>query len=294
MTAAVEVVAVFGPTASGKTEVAETVATRLGTEVVSADAMQVYRGLPLLTNQPERPTRLVAFRSLEEEMSVGAYAALAHAEIDALVARTGKAVVAGGTGLYLRAALAELDVPPPAPLGVRARVEAEVAADSHAAHARLAVADPASARAVHPNDRRRLVRALELVETGRSLVRDNDRLWEAEVRRPTLIVGLVVTPDVLLSRIRRRAEEMFERGVVAEVEQALAGPISATAAKTLGLREIAELGPEEACERIVIRTRRYAAYQRKWMRRIPGLVPLDANRPPDEIADEVVRLAGSG
>ena len=294
MTAAVQVVAIFGPTASGKTEVAETVATHLGTEVVSADAMQVYRGLPLLTNQPEKPTRLVAFRALEEEMSVGAYAALAHAEIDALVAATGKAVVAGGTGLYLRAALAELDVPPPAPPAVRARVEREVAADAHAAHARLATADPTSARAVHPNDRRRLVRALELVEAGRSLVRDDDRLWDAEVRRPTLLVGLVIPPDVLLSRIRRRTGEMFERGVVAEVEQALAGPISATAAKTLGLREIAELDPEDARERIVIRTRRYAAYQRKWMRRIPGLVPLDATRPADEIADEIVQLVGSG
>ena len=294
MTTAVEVVAIFGPTASGKTEVAEAVATRLGTEVVSADAMQVYRGLPLLTNQPERPTRLVAFRSLEEEMSVGVYAALAHAEIDALVARTGRAVVAGGTGLYLRAALGDLDVPPPAPPEVRARVEREVATDAHAAHARLAIADPSSAHAVHPNDRRRLVRALELVEAGRSLVRDDDRLWDAETRRPTLVVGLAIPPDVLLSRIRRRAEKMFARGVVAEVEQALAGRVSATAAKTLGLREIAELDPGEARERIVIRTRRYAAYQRKWMRRIPGLVPLDATRPPDEIANEIVELLGAG
>ena len=113
----VEVIAIFGPTASGKSAVAEAVADELGTEVVSADAMQVYRGLPILTNQPSRPTRLVAIRSLAEEMSVGAYASLAHATIDELVATTGSVVVAGGTGLYLRAALGDLDVPPPVARG---------------------------------------------------------------------------------------------------------------------------------------------------------------------------------
>ena len=107
-----EVVAVFGPTASGKSAVAEAVAERLGTAVVSADAMQVYRGLPILTNQPSTPTRLVGIRALGEEMSVGAFAELAHGEIDALVRDRGAAVVCGGTGLYLRAALADLDVPP--------------------------------------------------------------------------------------------------------------------------------------------------------------------------------------
>ena len=104
-------IAIFGPTASGKSVVAGAVADELGTEVVSADAMQVYRGLPILTNQPRRPTRLVAIRSLAEEMSVGAYASLAHEAIDELVATAGSVVVAGGTGLYLRAALGELDRP---------------------------------------------------------------------------------------------------------------------------------------------------------------------------------------
>ena len=121
-----EVVAVFGPTASGKSAVAEAVAERLGTEVVSADAMQVYRGLPILTNQPSTPTRLVGIRALDEEMSVGAFAELAHREIDALVHDRGAAVVCGGTGLYLRAALADLDVPPAVHPETRARVAREV------------------------------------------------------------------------------------------------------------------------------------------------------------------------
>lgn len=285
-----EVVAVFGPTASGKSAVAEAVAGRLGTEVVSADAMQVYRGLPILTNQPPTPTRLVGIRALDEEMSVGAFGELAHGEIDALVDDRGAAVVCGGTGLYLRAALAELDIPPAVHPETRARVAREVDHDRHAAHLRLGHLDPAAAAAVHPHDRKRLVRALELAEEGASLVANQDRLWAGATRRPTVIVGLEVAPDVLERRIRERTETMFERGVVNEVRAALSGPVSRTAEKTLGLTEIAELGPD-ALEPIVARTRRYAAYQRKWMRRIPDLVLLDGTRAPGELADDIVELA---
>ena len=285
-----EVVAVFGPTASGKSAVAEAVAGRLGTEVVSADAMQVYRGLPILTNQPSTPTRLVGIRALDEEMSVGAFGELAHGEIDALVDDRGAAVVCGGTGLYLRAALAELDIPPSVHPETRARVAREVNHDRHAAHRRLGHLDPAAAAAVHPHDRKRLVRALELAEEGASLVANQDRLWAGATRRSTVIVGLEVAPDVLERRIRERTETMFERGVVDEVRAALSGPVSRTAEKTLGLTEIAELGPD-ALEPIVARTRRYAAYQRKWMRRIPDLVLLDGTRAPGELADDIVELA---
>jgi tRNA dimethylallyltransferase len=126
----VAVIAVFGPTASGKTAVAETIADRLGTDVVSCDALQVYRGLPILTNQPARPTALVAIRELSEAMSVGAYATLAHVAIDERVAMSGSAVVSGGTGLYLRAALADMAVPPPPGAGVRERILAEIDTDS--------------------------------------------------------------------------------------------------------------------------------------------------------------------
>jgi tRNA dimethylallyltransferase len=286
------VVAIFGPTASGKSAVAEAVADLLGTEVVSADALQVYRGLPILTNQSARRTRLVAIRALADEMSVGAYASLAHDAIDELVAAHGAAVVAGGTGLYLRAALADLGVPPAVAPERRAEAEREVEHDHAAAHARLASLDPAAARAVHPNDRRRLVRALELAESGSSLAPREDRLWAGAARHPTLVVGLDVAPDELDRRIRARADAMFEQGVVEEVRRALAEPLSRTAEQALGLQEVAELEPREALERIVVRTRRYAAYQRKWMRRIPGIVSVDANREPAVVASEIVGLVG--
>lgn len=288
-----DVVAVFGPTGSGKTAVAEAVADALGTEVVSADALQVYRGLPILTNQPRRPTRLVAIRDLDEEMSVGEYAVLAHAALDGLIAATGRAVLAGGTGLYFRAALCDLRIPPAGDRGARRRLEAEYDAAPRATYQRLRALDPAAASTVHPNDRRRVVRALELAELGSSLAPEHDRLWSSEMRLPSLVVGLELPRDRLEERIRERTRSMFERGVEAEIARALRGRISRTASRALGLREIAELPRESAFSAIVSRTLRYAAYQRKWMRRIPGIVLLDADRPVEEVSRAIVDLAGA-
>ncbi len=151
--------------------------------------------------------------------------------------------------------------------------------------------DPHAARVVHVNDRRRVVRALELAEAGRSLAPSEGALWSGEPRRPTLTVGLDVPPDELERRIVRRTETMFARGVVDEVRGALESGVSRTADKALGLREIASLAPDDARRRIVVRTRQYAAYQRKWMRRIPGLVTVDAARPAEEIVDEILEVA---
>jgi len=285
-----EVVAVFGPTASGKTAVSEILAAEVGTEVVSADALQVYRGLPILTNQPESSTRLVAIRDLSHEFSVGEYARLAHDEIDDLVRTIGIAVVAGGTGLYLRAALVDLELPPAAEAGVRERWEELYDRDSDATYARLAELDSAAAAIVHRNDRKRVIRALELAEGGGSLVPPRDRLWSSETRRTTLVVGLEIPPDRLEARIRTRAEAMIARGVVGEVRRALAGEISPTARKALGLQELADLPPEIAQDRLIARTRRYAKYQRKWMRRIDSIVMIDGDRPPEEVAREILGL----
>jgi tRNA dimethylallyltransferase len=290
---AVAVVAIFGPTASGKTSLAEAVADRLATEVISCDALQVYRGLPLLTNQPSRPTRLVAIRDLDQEMSVGEYALLAHEQIDELVGRFGIAVVAGGTGLYLRAAIADLSIPRAVGAEARGRWEAVYDRDPQAAHKTLACRDPAAASAVHVNDRRRVVRALELAEAGESLASADSRLWSSETRLPTRVVGLEVPAGELERRIRERTRRMFEEGVVAEVDGALRRDISRTAATTLGLQEIAGLGAAEAEERIAIRTRRYATYQRKWLRRIPGLTRLDGTRDTAALAEEVVRMVSA-
>jgi tRNA dimethylallyltransferase len=286
------VLGVFGPTASGKSDVAEAIAERIPATLISADAMQVYRGLPILTNQSDRETELVAIWDVDHEASVGEYAELAHAAVDRALARGTTPVVVGGTGLYLRAALVELDLPPaPAP-GARECWEAEYERlGAERAHELLAQRDPEAAARVHANDRRRVVRALELSEVGASLAPTEGRLWSEEMRHPTLVVGLEVPRDALDRRITERTRQMFESGVEDEVRRALARPISATARTVHGLSDIAELPRDEAIAALNRRTSRYAAYQRKWMRRIPGLVTVPADRPAGEVADEILEMA---
>jgi tRNA dimethylallyltransferase len=286
------VIGIFGPTASGKSAVAEALAERMPARLVSADAMQVYRGIPILTNQSEYPTELVAIWGLDHEASVGEYAGLAHRTIDSALSEGLTPVVVGGTGLYLRAALVELDLPPAPPAGARERWERaydELGPD--AAHDALAERDPDGAARIHPHDRRRVVRALELAETGSSLAPREGRLWSEEMRHPTLVVGLDVPRVELERRIEERTRAMFARGAEEEARRALAGPISSTARTIHGLQEAAELPREEAIEALARRTRRYAAYQRKWMRRIPALVSLPADRPPGEVADAILEVA---
>jgi tRNA dimethylallyltransferase len=286
------VIAIFGPTASGKSDVAEEIADRIPARLISADAMQVYRGLEILTNQSRRPTELVAIWDLGHETSVGEYAELAHAAIDRALDEGSTPVVVGGTGLYLRAALVELDLPPAPDAGARHHWESEYdRLGPEGAYELLADRDPAAAAQLHPNDRRRVVRALELAAVGASLSPKEGRLWSEETRHPTLIVGLEVPRDVLEERIEQRTRSMFEAGVEEEVRLARQRPISSTAAPAYGLEEIAELPREEALDALVRATRRYAAYQRKWMRRIPALVSVPADRPAGEVADEILEMA---
>jgi tRNA dimethylallyltransferase len=286
------VIGIYGPTASGKSAVASSVAERIPAEVVSADAMQVYDGLPILTNRSPHPERLVGIWPLSYEASVGEYAPLAHAAVDEILGAGRTPLVVGGTGLYFRAALADLSLPP-APAGGAREHWSRVYDESgpRGAHALLAELDPAAAERVHPNDRRRVVRALELVDAGGSLAPASDLLFTGGWRHETLVVGLAVAPAELERRIRSRTQAMFERGVEEEVRRARAEPLSLTATKVIGLDEIASLEREEAVEAIVARTRRYASYQRKWLRRLEGAVIVDADRPPGEVADEIVTLA---
>ena len=286
------VIGVFGPTASGKSEVAAAVASLIPAEVVSADAMQVYAGLPILTNQSPNPERLVGMWPLSHTASVGEYAPLAHAAIDEILEEGRTPLVVGGTGLYFRAALAELELPPAPVPGARERWERLYdEAGPSPTHAQLAELDPGAAARIHQNDRRRVVRALELAEAGRSLVPRREMLFGGAWRHPTLVVCLDVPKSELDRRIAERARRMFDAGVEAEVREALLSEPSATARKIIGLEEIATLSREEAIEALILRTRRYAAYQRKWLRRLGGAVMVAADRPSEETAAEIVALA---
>jgi len=287
-----QVIGLFGPTASGKSDVAAAIAELIPAEVVSVDAMQVYEGLPILTNRSPHPERLAGIWPLSHVASVGEFAPLAHAAIDEILDAGMAPLVVGGTGLYFRAALAELELPPaPAP-GARerwGRLYDECGAE--AAHAQLAELDTDAAERIHPNDRRRVVRALELAELGGSLVPRREQLFGGAWRHPTLVVGLEVPKSELDRRIEERTMRMFHAGVEVEVCRARTARPSVTAKKIIGFDEIATLPREEAIEALIVRTRRYATYQRKWMRRLEGLVIVAADRAPEETAAEIVALA---
>ena len=283
------VVAVFGPTASGKSAAALRLAEAIGGEIVSCDAMQLYRGLPILTNQPADddlrrvPHHLVGVWPLSHEGSVAEYGGLARDAIDAVLASGRPAVVCGGSGLYLRSALATFDPPPQSTAGARERLEQLYdERGAAAAHQLLGERDARAAAAVHPNDRRRVVRALELAEQGRSLAPAESTLWTSAYRRPTRLFGIELAPDIVRERIAARTRWMFEHGVVDEVRRARdAGPFSSTAARIHGLQDVTALldgaiDEAEAIRRLDTRTRQYAKRQRVWMRRLPDVRPVSS------------------
>jgi tRNA dimethylallyltransferase len=280
------VLAIFGPTASGKTAVAEAIAERIPAQLVSADSMQVYRGLPVLTNQ-DAGARLVGIWPLDRQGTVGEYQRLAHEAIDEIVASGQTAIVVGGSGLWFQAALTDVQLPADVPGGARGRWERLYARfGPEVAHGLLRRRDPRAAARVHPNDRKRVVRALELWQAGGTLVPEQPRLWTAGLRLPTLVVGLDVPPEALATRIASRAAAMFERGVEEEVRAA--GEI---VPQVLGLDAVRSLPRAEAIAELARSTLRFAAYQRKWMRRIPGVVMIDATRPTGEVADAILEVA---
>jgi len=290
-----DVVALFGPTASGKTAVAGHLVPLLDARAISADSAALYADLPLLTAAPPYPTELVGVVPLSEGVSVGGYQRLAHAAIDRAVADGKRALLVGGTGLYLRAALSELTLaPPPAP-GERERWEtAYRELGPEGAHALLAERDPVAAARVHANDRKRVVRALELAASRSSLAPAHDDLWSGEFRRPTLLVALDLPLEELDRRIEARTASLAANGAVAEARRAWGRPLSATARKVLGLEAFARLPEDEAIAAVTTATKRLARYQRKWLRRLPGVVTLDGSRPAEEIADEIVTLERTG
>ena len=290
-------IAIFGPTGVGKTAVAIEIAERLRERgedpvAISADALQVYRGLEVLTGaatpdeQERLEHRLLSFVPIKDTFSAGQFAALAHDEIDTALADGRRPIVVGGTGLYLQAALTDLKLRPPPPPGVRERILAELEKRGPAAlHARLAERAPAAAAAVDPGDRTRIVRALELLEIGEepAPVGDESRLWTAELRKPTLLCGLTMERERLYERIDARVDAMLAAGAVEEVRGADAAGASPTARKALGFEELLR-GEPEAMKR---RTRNYAKRQLTWMRRLEGAELLDVAADP---ADTVVRL----
>jgi tRNA dimethylallyltransferase len=294
-----EMVALFGPTGVGKTAIAVALAEqmRAGGEhpvAVSADALQVYAGLEILAgvaSPSERAGlehRLISFLPIDATFSVGQYAELAHAEIDGLLASGSRPIVVGGTGLYLRAALTDLDLRPPPREGARERLTAELEREgAPALHARLAERAAWTAETIDPNDRQRVMRALELLDAGELEPPEGpSQLWSEELRHPTLLVGLTMERGALYAAIDARVEAMVAAGARAEVRRAHAAGASQTARKALGFDELLA-GDVETMKR---RTRNYARRQLTWMRKLAGVHAIDVSgRDPVDVAREIHR-----
>ena len=276
-------VAVVGATAAGKTGLSLDLAEALSGEVVNTDAMQLYRGMDIGTAKlpaDERrgiPHHLLDTLEVTEPATVAEFQGQARAVIAELRGRGVTPVLVGGSALYTRAVLDEFEFPGTDP-AVRARLEAELAeVGSAALHARLAEVDPESAARILVENGRRIVRALEVLEiTGRPFSATLPRLEYVDPR--TVQVGVDIDRPTLDARIEQRVEEMFAAGFVAEVERLLDRGLAQgrTAGRAIGYPEVAahlagELSLEEARERTVIATRRFARRQDAWFRKDPRI-----------------------
>jgi tRNA dimethylallyltransferase len=293
-----------GPTASGKTAVGIALAQRLGAEILSLDSMAVYRGMDIGTAKPTPQERLLVPHHFvdtldpSEELSLARYVQAAQEKVCQLRARGREPLFVGGTPLYLKGLLRGIFQGPPADWTFRHELET-VAGEQ--LHARLAAVDPAAARKLHPGDRRRIIRALEVFQkTGipiSTLQRQFDRARPAEECR----VFVLEWPRAeLYSRIDQRVEAMFAAGLVDEVQRLLANGqrFSRTAGQALGYREVlAHLDGKhdlaETIELVKTRTRQFAKRQLTWFRSLSECrtVPMSAARTAPEVASEILELS---
>jgi tRNA dimethylallyltransferase len=278
----VPVIAIVGPTASGKSDLALDMAERLGAEIVNADAMQLYRGMDIGTAKlPVEARRGIAHHQLDvldvcQEASVAAYQQEARLDLAGIRSRRHQPILVGGSGLYIRAALDHLEIPPTDP-AVRQRLEGELAVQGIAAmHARLGRADPLAAQAIEPKNERRVVRALEVIElTGRPF---SATLPNREYHLPTVTVGLLVPRPALDARIAARVHQMWEKGLLDEVRSLEIQGLreGRTASKAIGYSQALAhldglLSAEQAIEDTITSTRRFARRQESWFRPDPRI-----------------------
>jgi len=301
--------ALVGPTASGKTEASVELARRLDAEVILVDSMTVYRGMDVGTAKPgaaERaqvPHHLVDVAEPTEPFSVALFQRLARAAVREIAARGRTPLLVGGSGLYFRAAVDELEFPGTDP-GLRALLETEGRAlGAERLHARLAVFDPDAAARIHPENLRRSVRALEVAAlTGRPFSSFSSA-WGAYPRELVRAAGLRLPPDLLRARIEARVLRMLEGGLLEEARALLErgfGPFL-TASQAIGYLEIVRhledrLTLEEASREIARRTRALARRQMSWFRRDPRIrwFDVDEGGPPLDEIEEHLRGAAPG
>ena len=277
-----KVAAIVGPTAVGKTEVSLRVAEALGAEIVSVDSMQVYRGMDVGTAKPslaerERvPHHLIDLRDPDHELTVAEFQELGRAAIADVTARGRLPLLVGGSGLYFRALVDDLEFPPRSD-EVRRALETEAEeVGAEALHERLRAADPVAAARIEPGNVRRIVRALEVVEITGARFSDNVTWDRYESRYELAVAGLERGRDELRRRIDERVAAMLDAGLVAEAEAVRVRGAGRTAAQALGYRQVFEGGGEEDIARA---TRRFARRQLAWFKADPRVRWFDASAP---------------
>jgi tRNA dimethylallyltransferase len=293
-----QILVLIGPTASGKSALAEAVAMAAGAEILSVDSMQVYRCMDVGTAKPTAVERAaVPYHGLDvvdpdQTFTTARFVELADAVISAAAARGVPLGAAGGTPLYFKALLDGLFDGPPADPAVRDRLSAE---PGEALHRRLSIVDPVAAARIHANDQRRLVRALEVFDlTGRPISSFQTDWADPTPRHASVRIGLRWEKDALNRRINARVKSMLAGGWLDEVRGLLDrfGDLSPTAGEAAGYRELIEhvrgrLSLADAAEAIKIATRQLARRQMKWFRRFPDVTWLDGDRP---LADNVAAV----
>ncbi len=284
------IIAVVGPTASGKSDLGLAVAQRLDGEVINADSMQLYRGMDIgtakLTASQRRgvPHHQLDVLEVTQEASVARYQESARLDVAAIRARGHVPVFVGGSGLYIRAALDRFDIPPTDP-EVRAAIEDEAGRlGAPAMFDRLALADPDAARNIQANNVRRVIRALEVIElTGKPF---SATLPTREFIAPAVMLGLRVDKEVLAERIERRVARMWEEGLLGETEALLQRGLrtGVTASRAIGYSQAIAviddtMAEEQARAETAQATRRYARRQEAWFRPEPRIIWLDPLAP---------------
>ena len=292
------IICIAGPTASGKTALAATLAKELNGEVVSCDSMQVYRRMDIGTAKPTLeemqgiPHHMIDVAEPWEDFSVSRYCEMAAPIVDDIISRGKTTVIAGGTGLYMDSLIRGNAFAPFPATGVRERLEAQADAEGmEAMLSRLRAVDPDAARRLHLSDRKRILRALEVyLETGETITEHNRKTQAVPPRYSPLWLGLdFAQRGELYRRIDLRVGLMLEQGLVEEIRGLLADGISekATAMQAIGYKEIAaalrgECSPEDAIETVKRESCRYAKRQLTWLRRDRDLVWLPREEYPTE------------
>lgn len=298
------VICIVGPTASGKTDAAQLVAAAVGGEVVSADSMQIYRGMDIGTGKLPADERIVPHHGFDlvdpgEPYSAALFQSFARAAFRDISDRDRRPVLCGGTGLYVRAAIDDYAFPAGEQKDNPVRVQWTAFAEQHGAQAlweELERRDPASAAVLHPNNIRRVVRAFELLAEGRSYAEQKRNLAAIGEAVPAVQFGLAVDPAVLAERIDARVDAMVAAGLVEEVRNLMSAGFreGITAPQAIGYKEIVEALEgrctlDEAVAAIKQATRRYAKRQRTWFRRDERIRWVNADTgDARRVADEII------